>query len=182
MKKHPPAPEDVSRYADMLAAMGTEPRPGMMRLLLCAHPAGMAVGEIRDELGGRRCCTISKSSRMKNYIGQAGEHVPALLREDRRQLAAGPYPARHLHFDDFAASMISAAGRQPPLWLQPPAPHRAGLPPQEVVKRCPEVSICRAHLVFTDLFHSPTARSPEAAASPECTRFVEKNACTAASP
>ena len=29
--------EDVTRYADMLAAMGTEPRLRIMRLLLAAH-------------------------------------------------------------------------------------------------------------------------------------------------
>ncbi len=42
--------EDVSRYADMLAAMGTEPRLRIMRLLLSAHPQGMVVGEIGEEL------------------------------------------------------------------------------------------------------------------------------------
>ena len=42
--------EDVTRYADMLAAMGTEPRLRIMRLLLAAHPEGMVVGEIGAEL------------------------------------------------------------------------------------------------------------------------------------
>jgi|SRR5579884_2668673 len=42
--------EEVSRYADMLAAMGTEPRLRIMRLLLSAHPHGMVVGEIGAEL------------------------------------------------------------------------------------------------------------------------------------
>jgi len=44
-------PADVSRLADMLAAMGTEPRLRIMRLLLSAHPHGLVVGEIGDELG-----------------------------------------------------------------------------------------------------------------------------------
>ncbi len=44
-------PEDVSRFADMLAAMGTEPRLRIMRLLLSAHPHGLVVGEIASELG-----------------------------------------------------------------------------------------------------------------------------------
>jgi ArsR family transcriptional regulator, arsenate/arsenite/antimonite-responsive transcriptional repressor len=44
-------PEDLIRYADMLAAMGTEPRLRIMRLLLSAHPNGMVVGEISGELG-----------------------------------------------------------------------------------------------------------------------------------
>jgi DNA-binding transcriptional ArsR family regulator len=34
----------------MLAAMGTEPRLRIMQLLLSAHPEGMVVGEIGDEL------------------------------------------------------------------------------------------------------------------------------------
>ena len=44
-------PEQISRYADMLAAMGTEPRLHIMRLLLSAHPEGMVVGDIGAELG-----------------------------------------------------------------------------------------------------------------------------------
>ncbi len=42
--------EDVIRFADMLGAMGTEPRLKIMRLLLSAHPEGMVVGEIGSEL------------------------------------------------------------------------------------------------------------------------------------
>lgn len=41
---------DVARYADMLAAMGAEPRLRIMRLLLSAHPEGMVVGDIGSEL------------------------------------------------------------------------------------------------------------------------------------
>ena len=40
---------EIARYADMLAAMGTEPRLRIMRLLLSAHPDGMVVGEIQSE-------------------------------------------------------------------------------------------------------------------------------------
>ena len=42
--------EDVARYADMFAAMGTESRLRIMQLLLSAHPEGMVVGEIQSEL------------------------------------------------------------------------------------------------------------------------------------
>jgi DNA-binding transcriptional ArsR family regulator len=45
------SPEDVIRYADMFAAMGTESRLRIVRLLLSAHPDGMVVGEIQTELG-----------------------------------------------------------------------------------------------------------------------------------
>jgi ArsR family transcriptional regulator len=40
----------VARYADMLSAMGTEPRLRIVRLLLSAHPDGMIVGDIGGEL------------------------------------------------------------------------------------------------------------------------------------
>jgi len=42
--------EQVARYADMFSAMGTEPRLRIMQLLLSAHPAGLVVGEIQQEL------------------------------------------------------------------------------------------------------------------------------------
>ena len=44
------AAENVARYADMLSAMGTEPRLRIMRLLLSAHPDGLVVGDIQSEL------------------------------------------------------------------------------------------------------------------------------------
>jgi DNA-binding transcriptional ArsR family regulator len=44
-------PPDVSRYADMFAAIGAEPRLRIMRLLLSAHPEGLVVGELQAELG-----------------------------------------------------------------------------------------------------------------------------------
>jgi len=40
----------IARFADMFSAMGTEPRLRIMRLLLAAHPTGMVVGEIQNEL------------------------------------------------------------------------------------------------------------------------------------
>jgi ArsR family transcriptional regulator len=43
--------EDVARFADMLSAMGTEPRLRIMRLLISAHPGGMVVGDVQAELG-----------------------------------------------------------------------------------------------------------------------------------
>ena len=40
----------VARFADMLAAMGAEPRLRIVRLLLSAHPDGLVVGEIQAGL------------------------------------------------------------------------------------------------------------------------------------
>ena len=42
--------ERVAKFADMFSAMGTEPRLRIMQLLLSAHPEGMVVGDIQDEL------------------------------------------------------------------------------------------------------------------------------------
>jgi DNA-binding transcriptional ArsR family regulator len=41
----------VTRYADMFAALGAEPRLKILRLLLSAHPDGLVVGEIQGETG-----------------------------------------------------------------------------------------------------------------------------------
>jgi DNA-binding transcriptional ArsR family regulator len=42
--------ERVAKYADMFSAMGIEPRLRIMQLLLSAHPGGLVVGEIQEEL------------------------------------------------------------------------------------------------------------------------------------
>jgi DNA-binding transcriptional ArsR family regulator len=49
-----PSPKDadqVARYADMFSAIGTEARLRIMQLLLKAHPQGLVVNEIQEELG-----------------------------------------------------------------------------------------------------------------------------------
>jgi len=43
--------EQITRYADMFAAMGAEARLRIMQLLLTAHPQGLIVGDIQEELG-----------------------------------------------------------------------------------------------------------------------------------
>lgn len=47
----PAALDEVARFADMFAAMGTESRVRIMQQLLSAHPEGMVVGEIQAVLG-----------------------------------------------------------------------------------------------------------------------------------
>ena len=47
----PTQDDQTARYADMLAALGTEVRLRIVRLLLKAHPDGLVVGEIGLELG-----------------------------------------------------------------------------------------------------------------------------------
>jgi ArsR family transcriptional regulator len=41
----------ITRYADMFAALGAEPRLKILRLLLSAHPEGLVVGDIQAETG-----------------------------------------------------------------------------------------------------------------------------------
>ena len=42
--------DQVAKYADMFSALGTEPRLRIMQLLLTAHPEGLVVNEIQEEL------------------------------------------------------------------------------------------------------------------------------------
>ena len=64
MKKDP---EQITRYADMFAAMGTESRLHIMQLLLSAHPDGLVVGKdpVSDAKRFRRTangiCLITKT-------------------------------------------------------------------------------------------------------------------------
>ena len=46
-----PDTDRTANYADMFAALGTEPRLRILRVLLAAHPEGLVVGEIQNELG-----------------------------------------------------------------------------------------------------------------------------------
>ena len=41
----------TAKYSDMFAALGAEPRLRILRVLLAAHPEGMVVGDIQNELG-----------------------------------------------------------------------------------------------------------------------------------
>lgn len=42
--------EQVTKFADMFSAIGTEARLRIMQLLLSAHPEGLVVGDIQEEL------------------------------------------------------------------------------------------------------------------------------------
>jgi DNA-binding transcriptional ArsR family regulator len=43
-------PEMIAKYADMFSAIGAEARMRIMQLLLAAHPDGLVVSEIQEEL------------------------------------------------------------------------------------------------------------------------------------
>lgn len=51
MAKAREQPQQITRYAEMFSAMGTEARLRTMRLLLEAYPRGMVAGDLQSELG-----------------------------------------------------------------------------------------------------------------------------------
>jgi len=60
--------QDVTRFADMLSAMGAEPRLRILRLLLSAHPEGMVVGEIGEELEIPNSTLSHHLEKLKNEV------------------------------------------------------------------------------------------------------------------
>jgi ArsR family transcriptional regulator len=57
---------EVARLAQMLAALGTETRLRIVRLLLSAHPDGLVVGEIGAELGIQPSTLSHHLDKLKN--------------------------------------------------------------------------------------------------------------------
>jgi DNA-binding transcriptional ArsR family regulator len=51
LTKELPVTDRTAGYADMFAALGSEARLRIMRVLLSAHPDGLVVGDIGEELG-----------------------------------------------------------------------------------------------------------------------------------
>jgi ArsR family transcriptional regulator, arsenate/arsenite/antimonite-responsive transcriptional repressor len=44
------SPDQIARFADMFSAIGTEARLRIMQALLSAHPEGLVVTDIQDEI------------------------------------------------------------------------------------------------------------------------------------
>jgi len=76
--------EQVAKYADMFSAMGTEPRLRIMQLLLTAHPEGLVVGDIQEEL-------VRLNAHVKHFLGlldqngEVGKKMDFLLQEMNRE-------------------------------------------------------------------------------------------------
>jgi DNA-binding transcriptional ArsR family regulator len=68
-------PDDVAKFADMFSAMGTESRLRILRLLLSAHPEGLVVGEVADELA------IPASTLSHHLDKLRNEHLVQVQRE-----------------------------------------------------------------------------------------------------
>ena len=79
---------DVTRYADMFAALGAEPRLRIVRLLLSAHPDGLVVNEIQAETGVGGSTLSHHLEKLKNDELVTAEREKAFIRY--RANTAGP--------------------------------------------------------------------------------------------
>jgi len=70
----------VTRYADMFAALGAEPRLRIVRLLLSAHPEGMVVNEIQAETGVGGSTLSHHLEKLKNDELVTAEREKAFIR------------------------------------------------------------------------------------------------------
>jgi ArsR family transcriptional regulator, arsenate/arsenite/antimonite-responsive transcriptional repressor len=72
--------QNVTRYADMFAALGAEPRLRIVRLLLSAHPEGMVVNEIQTETGVAGSTLSHHLEKLKNDELVTAEREKAFIR------------------------------------------------------------------------------------------------------
>ena len=70
----------VTRFADMFAALGAEPRLRVMRLLLSAHPEGLVVNEIQAETGVAGSTLSHHLEKLKNDELVTVEREKAFIR------------------------------------------------------------------------------------------------------
>lgn len=70
----------VTRFADMFAALGAEPRLRILRLLLSAHPDGMVVSDIQTETGISGSTLSHHLEKLKNDELITAERQKAFIR------------------------------------------------------------------------------------------------------
>jgi DNA-binding transcriptional ArsR family regulator len=75
-----PTSDAVTRFADMFAALGAEPRLRIMRLLLAAHPEGLVVGEIQADTGIAGSTLSHHLEKLKNDELVTAEREKAFIR------------------------------------------------------------------------------------------------------
>ena len=75
-----PVEQNITRYADMFAALGAEPRLRIVRLLLTAHPEGMVVSEIQAETGVAGSTLSHHLEKLKNDELVTAEREKAFIR------------------------------------------------------------------------------------------------------
>jgi ArsR family transcriptional regulator len=71
---------DVTRFADMFAALGSEPRLRIVRLLLSAHPEGLVVSDIQAETGIVGSTLSHHLEKLKNDELVTAEREKAFIR------------------------------------------------------------------------------------------------------
>jgi ArsR family transcriptional regulator, arsenate/arsenite/antimonite-responsive transcriptional repressor len=71
---------NVTRFADMFAALGAEPRLKIVRLLLSAHPDGLVVNEIQAETGVVGSTLSHHLEKLKNDELITAEREKAFIR------------------------------------------------------------------------------------------------------
>jgi DNA-binding transcriptional ArsR family regulator len=71
---------NVTRYADMFAALGAEPRLRIVRLLLAAHPDGLVVGDIQSETEIPNSTLSHHLEKLKNDDLVTAEREKAFIR------------------------------------------------------------------------------------------------------
>ena len=74
------ADSKITRYADMFAALGAEPRLRIVRLLLSAHPDGLVVNEIQAETGVGGSTLSHHLEKLKNDELVTTEREKAFIR------------------------------------------------------------------------------------------------------
>jgi len=72
--------QQITRYAEMFAALGAEPRLRIVRLLLSAHPDGMVVNEIQAETGVGGSTLSHHLEKLKNDELVTAEREKAFIR------------------------------------------------------------------------------------------------------
>ena len=107
--------EATARYADMLAALGSEARLRIVRLLLSAHPEGLVVGEIGAEL------SIPPST-LSHHLDKLRTEGPSQCAARARSFATPPTPRR------FRRSLGS---------FSPSAAHEQGDESEAITCACP---------------------------------------------
>ena len=81
--------ENITRFADMFAALGAEPRLEIMRLLLSAHPDGLVVGEIQEALGIANSTLSHHLDKLKNDELVSATREKAFIRYRANTAALG---------------------------------------------------------------------------------------------
>src|SRR5580765_3056855 len=70
----------ITRFSDMFAALGAEPRLRIVRLLLSAHPDGLVVGDIQAETGIAGSTLSHHLEKLKNDELVTAEREKAFIR------------------------------------------------------------------------------------------------------